>query len=546
MIDRKEFGKKKKLMEEKVKLKLISKYPHIHQLYETGELTLKQAYDGAQSEMLGVETFKSKGTKKFITHSTKIKNSKSESPYPYSKHPLIESSVFNCEYEELLKMDFKRFKNFSLDLRKELLRVWNEEGIPPTIGKNRNEIIQDFKKLKEQKISSLYLDGDSAYEFVLHNNYRFGSSCNQFTSALQKTKIDGKSLYDILSNKEYELKWMRILTRNLKQDYSYEFSKRILNENELEKWKNEGWSFLPQKKSPIDNIIYSKKDLKKLVKDGFLKQYHIENLGVLFDSETEFNIRRYKSSTKIFSHIIHLIRIGFSNTPTNFNPLVARTIYEKFLDEKSSHTVYDSSVGWGGRFLGAMISNRKIKYLGVDVNSNLFSPHNTFDSISNFLDSELGIKSDYSIKKMSSVNYRETEEYKKYKGKCSMILTSPPYFAKEEYSEDSEQSYLHFSNYRDWLGTFLFNTFKIAFEMIKEDGYCLVNISDVSIKNKNFELELDTINVLEKIGWKYQFQIGMKMNRFIGLSTENIVNRVYDENKETYIKVEPVLVFKKE
>ena len=68
---------------------------------------------------------------------------------------------------------------------------------------------------------------------------------------------------------------------------------------------------------------------------------------------------------------------------------------------------------------------------------------------------------------MSSVNYRETEEYKKYKGKCSMILTSPPYFAKEEYSDDLEQSYLHFSNYKDWLGNFLFNRFKIGFEMVK-------------------------------------------------------------------------------
>ena len=381
----------KKKLEEKIKLKLIIKYPHIHKLYLDGEITLKQAYDGSQSEMLGVETFKSKGTKKFITHSTKIKDSKSESPYPFSKHPLIESSVFNCEYEEVLKMNFNGFKEFSLNLRKELLRIWKEENTPPYIGKNRNEIIEDFKKLKEHETSTLFLDGDSSYEYVIHNNYRFGSSCNQFTSALQKTKIEGKSLWDILSNKEYELRWMRILTRNLKQDYSYEFSKRILNENELQKWKDEGWSFLPQKKSPIDDIVYSKKDLKKLVKDGFLKQYHIENLGVLFDTETEFNIRRYKSSTKIFTHIIHLIRIGFSNTPTNFNPMVARTIYEKFLDDKSSHIVYDSSVGWGGRFLGAMISNRKIKYLGVDVNSNLFSPHNTFDSISSFLDTELGI-----------------------------------------------------------------------------------------------------------------------------------------------------------
>ena len=116
----------------------------------------------------------------------------------------------------------------------------------------------------------------------------------------------------------------------------------------------------------------------------------------------------------------------------------------------------------------------------------------------------------------------------------------------EEYSDDLEQSYLHFSNYKDWLGNFLFNTFKIGFEMVKDGGYCLVNISDISIKNKHFELELDTINALEEIGWKYEFQIGMKMTRFIGLSTENIVNRVYDENKETYMKVEPVLVFKKE
>ena len=57
-MDRKEFARRKKEMEEKVKLNLISKYSHIHQLYQDGEITLKQAYDGEQSEMLGVETYK--------------------------------------------------------------------------------------------------------------------------------------------------------------------------------------------------------------------------------------------------------------------------------------------------------------------------------------------------------------------------------------------------------------------------------------------------------------------------------------------------------
>ena len=220
--------------------------------------------------------------------------------------------------------------------------------------------------------------------------------------------------------------------------------------------------------------------------------------------------------------------------------------YENFLDENSSHIVYDSSSGWGGRFLGAMVSNRKIKYLGVDVNSNLFEPENTYDGIASFLKDELQIDCDYSIQKISSVRYRDTKEYEENKGKVSMILTSPPYYAKEEYSQDLEQSYLHFSNYKDWLGTFLYTTFQIGYELVKEGGYCLVNISDVTIKNNSFDLELDTINVLEHIGWKYQFQVGIKMNRFIGLDAEKIVNRVYDEKKDSYIKVEPVLVFKKE
>ena len=54
-------------------------------------------------------------------------------------------------------MNFKRFKSFSLDLRKELLQNMGMRRVHPlTIGKNRTEIIQDFKKLKEQETSYLY------------------------------------------------------------------------------------------------------------------------------------------------------------------------------------------------------------------------------------------------------------------------------------------------------------------------------------------------------------------------------------------------------
>ena len=48
---KKEQSNIKKKLEEKIKLRLIIKYPHIHKLYLDGEITLKQAYDGSQSEI---------------------------------------------------------------------------------------------------------------------------------------------------------------------------------------------------------------------------------------------------------------------------------------------------------------------------------------------------------------------------------------------------------------------------------------------------------------------------------------------------------------
>tara|TARA_B110000908_G_C10184132_1_gene417156 strand:+ start:717 stop:1124 length:408 start_codon:yes stop_codon:yes gene_type:complete len=131
MMDRKEFGKKKKLMEEMVKLRLILKYPHIHQLYESGELTLKQAYDGVQSEMLNVDTYKSRGTKTFITHSTRIeKEETSTNTLPFSKNPIGENKDLNITFEEVNKMDYNEFKRFILSVRTIPIKTMRYERYP--------------------------------------------------------------------------------------------------------------------------------------------------------------------------------------------------------------------------------------------------------------------------------------------------------------------------------------------------------------------------------------------------------------------------------
>ena len=116
-------------MEEKVKLKLIEKYPHINELFQSGEITLKQAYDASQSEMLGVETYKSKGTKTFITHSTRIEKEEqtSTNTLPFGKNPIGENPKYNITFDEVNKMDYNEFKEFILSVRVFLLELWDNQ-----------------------------------------------------------------------------------------------------------------------------------------------------------------------------------------------------------------------------------------------------------------------------------------------------------------------------------------------------------------------------------------------------------------------------------
>ena len=64
-----------------------------------------------------------------------------------------------------------------------------------------------------------------------------------------------------------------------------------------------------------------------------------------------------------------------------------------------------------------------------------------------------------------------------------------------------------------------------------------MNIADT----KELPLELDTLSVMEEIGFEFQYEIGMKMKRYLGLDTEKIFNRYYDEDRGKYVKVEPIL-----
>ena len=539
MMDRKEFGKKKKLMEEMVKLKLISKYPHIHQLYESGELTLKQAYDGAQSEMLGVETFKSKGTKSFITHSTRIEKEENilTNTLPFGRNPVGENKDLNITFEEVNRMDYNEFKEFILVVRTFLLEQWNNHDIPPYIGKDKEGIIEDIEKLIDFDVERMYKKGDDVYEYILANDWYFGSSCNQFQPSLHKTRVGDVSMYDVLKEPSLELKFVRTFTRNLKQDKMYMISKMMKEKDNYKTLDKEkfGLIIIPARRD--FHLAFTKKQIQNLRKEEVIEDYHIRNLGRELEIEKLFHLRSFNKETRVVKHIIHTSRVGFGNVPVNFSPLVARYLYEKYLP-KSGGIVYDPCSGWGGRLMGSITSKKNINYLGCDVNSNIFQTR-SYERIGEFIEENLGVKSTFKVHQISSTRFNETDDYKTYKGKVDLILTSPPYFNLEQYSIDKEQSYNLYPSYEEWVNGYIRDTFQIGYDLLKKGGVLLLNIADT----KELPLELDTLSVIEDIGFEFKYEIGMKMQRYLGLDTERIYNRYYDGERDKFVKVEPILKF---
>jgi len=58
------------------------------------------------------------------------------------------------------------------------------------------------------------------------------------------------------------------------------------------------------------------------------------------------------------------------NAGTNFLPIRAKTIYERFCPKNG--IIYDYSAGYGGRMLGALSSKNNYKYIAVEPNSDTY------------------------------------------------------------------------------------------------------------------------------------------------------------------------------
>ena len=120
-----------------------------------------------------------------------------------------------------------------------------------------------------------------------------------------------------------------------------------------------------------------------------------------------------------------------------FRPLVAMEIYTKY----NPTAILDFTCGWGGRLVGACALNIP-NYIGIDINTNLINPYlemKTFD--------------------YSKITY-------------DMVLTSPPYYFLEKYSNNE-----NYSSKIEMKNSFYIPVFLNTYKYLQKGGHYCLNIN---------------------------------------------------------------------
>ena len=471
--------------------------------------------------------------------------------YYYERSNLLESDV-NIKFEELLYMNEEETSEWIENLRSFIISEWDDKGIPPTIGANTSDIKKNFMKLREYDVHNKFLiSDDDGNKNVIKNYNKHASSVNQFFPTMLKTRVQNGSIYDWFTD-EYKDKFQKVIKRILKRDSMYNWSKCVLDGEEMP----ENFFIVQHKHNAVESI-YKTLSVEEVEK---LDIKHRTNLPKELDGDTyKFLVRDFKLHQKLFPAGIQAFRLGLGQPAVNFPPLTARYLYEHYTNHIKQDTplnIYDPSSGWGGRILGAMSSIKRIHYIGTDPNTDNFIDEvgvSRYEYVADFFNNEVLESNPFWEEEKNTFHYFQEgsehignhPDFQQYKGKLDMVFTSPPYFDREQYSEDEEQSFKAYPKYDDWRDNFLNPTLTNAFNSLREDRYLLWNIADIKIgKDKYYPLEQDSIDVIESLGGTYQGKLKMLMTSMVGVDQSNVKNSV--KVNGTHLKYEPIFVFFKE
>ena len=523
--------------------------------------------------------------------------------YFYEKNrELLESNV-NKTFEEVLWMTKDEFRQWVIDLRKTVVELWDEKGQPPRVGYDEHEIVKQFNEMTSFPVHKfLVKDELTNQEDVIRNTSVIGNAVNQWFPTMMKTRINytkdvnkGKSIYDYFAKDELLDTFVTYASRHFKRDSFYHYSVpiqigailkigsvtvQVNSAKEFVEWfeSKEGrgldthdyWLESTEEDKEYTGYNEELKNNKYIT----LTREEIDTLpipkkcitNIEYKNASIFRIRLFENGQKLYPIGLKAFRVSFCQYAVNFPPLTAKYLYERYTEkfkDQDQINIYDPSSGWGGRLLGALSidDERNIHYIGTDPNRD----HDTttgrtkYHEFADFFNTKttraIGTlfpkTHTYEIFQHGSEEISKDPKFQKYKGKLDLIFTSPPYFAKEAYSEDEEQSYKKFSQYDLWREGFLRKTLETCVEYLKNDRYLLWNIADAVFDGDMLPLEQDSMDILTSLGMQYQGKLKMSLAQMPGgnrIDTETGLPKAKNFCKikgDMWLKYEPIFIFYK-
>ena len=268
-------------------------------------------------------------------------------------------------------------------------------------------------------------------------------------------------------------------------------------------------------KTPIEiweDEKHLKKGIEKILTGTFFQQKNYHNIT---ESDMRSMLRRY-SGTQMVS---------------NFRPTAAAALYDIFVEKDSplegtkSGLVWDPSMGYGGRLLGAISAG--VNYIGTD------PCILTYEGL-------LKIKEQYGhSNKMYKLLRQGSETYVPKPDTLDFVFTSPPYFGWEQYGDEEEQSFIAYPEEELWKDKFLKKTFQNAYIGLKSGKYMAINVANTK-QYKTFEE--DTVQLALDVGFD------QADTWWLSLSTQKKdvhEKRIETKNFPSGRKYEPTFIFKK-
>ena len=282
------------------------------------------------------------------------------------------------------------------------------------------------------------------------------------------------------------------------------------------------WSYMPHSfgircgkmRTPME--IYEseehfKKGIKKLLTGSFFGKQSVDTLMPIasnLDGEiTEISPESKHKSESVMRSLLR--RYTGTQCVSNFRPTAAACLYSHFAHPGAM--VWDMSMGYGGRILGAIISD--INYVGTD------PAELTFKGLKEIRKDFGRDNRHYFLNKCGSETFVPKEN------SLDFAFTSPPYFNWEQYGEEEGQSFNQYSGNEEWNNGFLRKTIQNAYKGLKKDKYMGLNEANIK-SHKTFED--DTVRIAVEEGFTHTDTYKLQLS-----------------SQESGAKYEPVFIFQK-